>query len=299
MQSTQARTCTIDGCTESWKARRMCSKHYQAWWEHGGKASTRSRIVSDGGCSVDSCNAPHEARGYCDMHYQRVRRGLDVRGRQCESCDRYLADVFGERYGKVRYCSDECKPRCAVEGCGDPVRKTGLCGGHYAQRFRGGEATPWQYRWNPPGGVCRVCGRPAGLELRSRIHCSAACQQQTARHGIRLRNRPCALCGDLIDLMARGKSGRIQDCRTRLCATCRRRKKFKTTVLVLAKRDGIECGICGEDVDLTLKRAESVFCASIDHIVPRAHGGTDDPTNLQLAHYWCNAVKSDRESFTI
>lgn len=70
-------------------------------------------------------------------------------------------------------------------------------------------------------------------------------------------------------------------------------------MLALAERDGTDCGICGEVVDLTLSRRASVFCASIDHVVPRAHGGTDDPTNLQLAHYWCNAVKSDRESFTI
>lgn len=98
--------------------------------------------------------------------------------------------------------------------------------------------------------------------------------------------------------MAR-RGGRLVDYRTRLCPGCRRRKKFKTSVLALAERDGTDCGICGEEVDLTLKRRDSVFCASIDHILPRAHGGTDDPSNLQLAHYWCNAVKSDRVGFAM
>lgn len=250
-------------------------------------------------CTIGGCDRPHEARGLCDLHYQRVRRGLDPRGRQCEACGKYLAEVFGERYGKRRYCSDACKPRCAVLGCADHVRKRDLCGPHYAQQRVIGEAKPWTRRWNPAGGDCRICGRPAGFEIRSRIHCSARCAQQAKRHGSREKSRPCALCGTTIDLFERSDAGRIIDYRTKLCRECRRRRKFKTTTRALAFRDGAACGICGEDVDLDLTRADSVFCASIDHIVPRANGGTDDPTNLQLAHFWCNTVKSDRESFTI
>ncbi len=71
------------------------------------------------------------------------------------------------------------------------------------------------------------------------------------------------------------------------------------TVAELAERDGTLCTICGDEVDMTLRRKDSVFCASIDHRIPRALGGTDDPENLALAHFWCNAVKSDRVAFTI
>lgn len=59
------------------------------------------------------------------------------------------------------------------------------------------------------------------------------------------------------------------------------------------------CSICGNAVDLALSRKDSVFCASIDHIVPRSRGGSDHPDNLALAHFWCNAVKSDREGFVM
>lgn len=258
MQSTQARTCTIDGCDEA-----------------------------------------HEARGYCDKHYQRVRRGIDPLGRRCEGCGVYLVSVFGDRYGKVRFCSEQCKPRCSVAECDGAVRKGELCGPHYAQKRSNGAATPWTRRWHPTGGMCRVCGRPAGLEIRSRIHCSARCVQQSKLHGVREKSRPCALCGTTIDLFERSDAGRIIDYRTKLCGECRKRKKFKTSVRALAARDGGACGICGDAVDLALRRSESVFCASIDHIVARANGGTDEPSNLQLAHFWCNAVKSDREGFTI
>lgn len=71
------------------------------------------------------------------------------------------------------------------------------------------------------------------------------------------------------------------------------------SVMQLAKRDGTDCTICGEVVDMTLTRPSSLFGPSVDHVLPRALGGTDDPENLALAHYWCNAVKSDRSGFSM
>ena len=34
--------------------------------------------------------------------------------------------------------------------------------------------------------------------------------------------------------------------------------------------------------------------ASIDHILPRSRGGTDDDSNLQIAHLRCNLLKHDQ-----
>lgn len=48
----------------------------------------------------------------------------------------------------------------------------------------------------------------------------------------------------------------------------------------LAERDGLVCGFCGGA--LTLAGAD------VDHIVPRALGGTNDFDNLRLAHPYCN-----------
>ena len=107
------------------------------------------------------------------------------------------------------------------------------------------------------------------------------------------------MCADPIDMMALDSSGSRRKMTTRLCGRCRVRKKFGTSVFALAKRDGTLCTICDEYVDMTLGRKDSVFCPSIDHVTPRAHGGSDDPSNLALAHFWCNAVKSAREGFTI
>lgn len=54
------------------------------------------------------------------------------------------------------------------------------------------------------------------------------------------------------------------------------------------------CGICGKPVDKSLKFPDPMS-ATVDHIIPLSKNG--DPTdldNLQLAHRYCNRMKSDR-----
>ena len=47
------------------------------------------------------------------------------------------------------------------------------------------------------------------------------------------------------------------------------------------------CNLCGISAE---ERA-----LQVDHIVPRNHGGTDDPSNLQALCYSCNAMKRDTD----
>lgn len=54
------------------------------------------------------------------------------------------------------------------------------------------------------------------------------------------------------------------------------------------------CGICGQPVDKTLKYPDPMS-ATVDHIIPVSKRG--DPValdNLQLAHRYCNRMKSDK-----
>lgn len=50
----------------------------------------------------------------------------------------------------------------------------------------------------------------------------------------------------------------------------------------LAQRDGDRCQLCGGRFGIALTRR------TLDHIIPRARGGTDHPANLRLAHFVCN-----------
>lgn len=54
------------------------------------------------------------------------------------------------------------------------------------------------------------------------------------------------------------------------------------------------CGICGQEVDFSLKFPHP-RSPCIDHIIPVSKGGhPSDLANLQLAHMWCNRQKSDK-----
>lgn len=59
-------------------------------------------------------------------------------------------------------------------------------------------------------------------------------------------------------------------------------------------RTQVNCGICGQPVDKTLK-APDPMSATVDHIIPVSKGGhPSDLANLQLAHRWCNRAKSNK-----
>lgn len=67
---------------------------------------------------------------------------------------------------------------------------------------------------------------------------------------------------------------------------------IKNKKIVLASQDF--CGICGRQVDKTLKFPHPLS-ACIDHIIPiNKSGHPSDLNNLQLAHLTCNRTKSDK-----
>ncbi len=54
------------------------------------------------------------------------------------------------------------------------------------------------------------------------------------------------------------------------------------------------CAICGRPVDFKLK-PPAPLSATVDHIIPISRGGhPSDISNLQLAHWICNRMKSNK-----
>lgn len=51
------------------------------------------------------------------------------------------------------------------------------------------------------------------------------------------------------------------------------------------------CPLCGYLIPVD-ERWPAKLSATIDHKIPRALGGTDCPTNLQITHRECNSIKS-------
>ena len=67
------------------------------------------------------------------------------------------------------------------------------------------------------------------------------------------------------------------------------------TLKNLYERDGGICQICGEPCDWQDKSwgTNGPMYPSLDHIIPRANGGTHTWDNVQLAHCICNSYKRE------
>lgn len=96
-------TCYLEDCNSLVIARKMCSKHYTRFMQHGDPHYT-IRQSRDGACMVEDCSARIYATQLCSRHYHENRRAV----RAGEACD--------------------------AEGCAQGVAVAGLCRKHYAKR---------------------------------------------------------------------------------------------------------------------------------------------------------------------
>jgi 5-methylcytosine-specific restriction endonuclease McrA len=63
-------------------------------------------------------------------------------------------------------------------------------------------------------------------------------------------------------------------------------------VAAILARDGYVCHLCGLPIPVEADPSYAL-AGVIDHDVPRALGGSDDPSNLFAAHRVCNSRKGD------
>lgn len=63
-----------------------------------------------------------------------------------------------------------------------------------------------------------------------------------------------------------------------------------------AERDGWVCSVCNEvmpssRLEIRMQGGDLNNWVSMDHVIPRSKGGTDYPSNIALAHKYCNSSK--------
>ena len=263
------------------------------YWEAG---ATRSLPVSSAATRCRLCyNEYYRARRY-------IRQGLPVppkvkasggikpyaklpfRHFQCETCG--VAATSAHK--TARFCSDACRYKSrqrstsvsTCEHCGNEffARRGTYAINKYCNRVCRGLAATAQAKQPPTFSLlaftrCKRCDAVM-VKRRNRKYCGDECR--------RLNNIERVM--ELYD--AASSTGRVKE------AMHWRR----TMTDYLAERDGVKCGICRKRVNITLTSGTrgDPMGPSIDHVVPRSKGGTNDLANLRLTHWTCNNKRGNR-----
>jgi len=73
-----------------------------------------------------------------------------------------------------------------------------------------------------------------------------------------------------------------------------KRKKTKQMTLLIQSRIGFPCPCCGE---IMVGDPDHPQYATIEHIIPLDHGGTNNPDNLDVICYSCNTARNSVKQY--
>lgn len=161
---------------------------------------------------------------------------------------------------------------------------------------------------------CSVARRRARLEAKRRA-AGVEPRRQKPAPATKIRYAECHACG--ATFVARSSSAKFCGDACRLVATSRKCSQRivdlyhaagkpvsvgramgwrEQIVAYLVVRDGGRCAICRKLVDISLPSGPrgDDRGPSIDHVIPRSAGGSDDLSNLRLTHWACNRARGNR-----
>lgn len=204
-------------------------------------------------CTADGCDRPLRARGLCGTHYNRQARaeGKDYYATERVACTTcgVLTEKRVDPRRPVRFCSYACRDAWRVEQPDDPM-------------------------WLPPSPAWR---RPPAL--------------RKAKEPAQPRVLNCRRCTEAFVAAASAQRFCSKDCARKTDNERRYAERAtRRTIrrLHIFERDGYVCWMCEERCDSSA-RVPQLNAPTIDHLVPRVHGGTHDEANLATACFACNS----------
>ena len=250
--------------------------------------------MTDTTCPIKGCTRDIRAAGLCDTHYRRKRKYGDpefMHKIKCSKC----GQSFQSRTSRSKYCS----PQCGVKKKTYKSKKSGpTCAECGVQMHRGKGVLPqgqarcmkcknggrgyffkdgvrWThgnsaYRMGCRCEVCVAAKRDANMAYKAKVK---------AEHGVNPST--------LYNRRYRERTGT----RYRMSSKDWIDPKLR---LKLYERDGWLCHLCNEPVERAAHFNDDL-APSLDHLVPRIKGGSDDPENLKTAHRGCNSARRDSD----
>ena len=259
-------------------------------------------------CVVCDAKFPSSQRGVgrpkiycspeCSSAARRRRAGVPLKGtpgpeRLCIVCGLPFSPV-----NRRQYCSPACRATASRRGRGIEPRSP-IQSRIYPCLNCGRDATRSRFcsvrcraEYVVPAIPCIECAVPFIPTHRAQQYCSIPCRKRTGDRLGRERGKSWA-----VDTYANsGGNTPYRQAKSRLEGALRRGARVPGELIVPAEvfeRDGWVCGLCGEDVDRSLKWPDPMS-VSLDHVIPVSMGGMHSMVNLQTAHLFCNVSKGNR-----
>lgn len=134
--------------------------------------------------------------------------------------------------------------------------------------------------------TCKTCGREFQTTGRP-LFCSPLCSYLDRHHpSCEVVRSTCRKCGGTV---------LWHSARTYCSAACKhnRPRRWQKHALEVHERDQWTCQLCGTPTLREWVKGD-MRSPTLDHIMPRSLGGSDDIGNLRTAHWLCNAIRGNQ-----
>ena len=224
-----------------------------------------------------SCGDPEcvrKARAYGrdpDKHRAKMREraarlraeGAEVAHMEDRACEACGCTYRVEARLPQRYCSQKCN------ASQQDMRAKAILGGQTARTF-----------------TCKTCGRDFQTTWRA-LFCSPLCSYLDRYNpSCEVVRSTCRTCGRTI---------LWHSTRTYCSTTCKRNRpqRWRKHALAVYERDQWTCQLCGTPTLREWVKGD-MRSPTLDHIMPRSLGGSDDIGNLRTAHWLCNSIRGNQ-----
>lgn len=326
-------TCSADGCSNKPDSRGMCKTHYNRWHKAGKPGASRwekacpycGTPMADprrSQCGASECKRQHTNAVAKAKRESRKARGLpDIRMAYSHTCSG-CGEAFTTREKHSTHCSIQCFNRNKpaedyLKAAASRATRTypytcRICGaegnGHFGQTVCENFTCQCIAKYGADhcrvhNNVCANCGQQFVTRQGETRMCSDPICQYVRTRGSnhsRIYTKTCMWCSRPF-ITSQPSQVRCSAACVKQWATAHKGdnpRPWRVHAMHVYNRDSWVCHLCGLPTLKAWDPNDIDHSPSLDHIIPRSKGGSDDPSNLATAHFRCNARRSNKPILT-